>query len=158
MSAPASDMIIRDAKVEDVPQMSAFLGRIAEMGRRVSPWDEDFVLRNYINAADKIQCALAEDDGKVLGFQSLKLATEGNIYDVTPGWGIIGTHVNPDAARRGVGRSLFTKTLRAAHEHGLKKIDASISAANPEGLAYYEAMGFRTYRSPNDLICKCYDL
>lgn len=151
-------MIIRNATAEDVPQMSAFLGRIAEMGRRVSPWDEDFVLRNYINAADKIQCALAEGDGKVLGFQSLKLAKEGNIYGVTAGWGVIGTHVNPDAARRGVGRTLFASTLSAEREYGLKKIDASISAANPEGLAYYEAMGFRTYRTPDDLICKCYDL
>ncbi|MDX8351577.1 GNAT family N-acetyltransferase [Cognatiyoonia sp. IB215182] len=151
-------MIIREATVEDVPQMGAFLGRIAEMGRRVSPWDEDFVLRHYVNAADKIQCALADDNGAVLGFQSLKLATEGNIYGVTPGWGVIGTHVNPKSARRGVGRALFVATLKAAKQSGLEKIDASISAENPEGLAYYEAMGFRTYRTPDDLICKSFEV
>lgn len=151
-------MHITDATADHVPQMSAYLLRLKQMGKRNSRGDEAFVYDHYINADDKIKCTLAEDDGTVLGFQSLKLATVGNIYDVTPGWGIIGTHINPDAARRGVGRALFAVTWQAAKDHGLEKIDASIGDTNPEGLAYYEAMGFRTYRTPDGLICKCYDL
>lgn len=151
-------MIIREATATDAPQMSAFLTRLTEMGRRTRPSDESFVLDYYINGPQKIQCTLAEDDGIVLGFQSLSLAMEGNQWGVTPGWGMIGTHVNPDAARRGVGRALFPATLQAARDYGLQKIDASIGADNAEGLGYYEAMGFRTYRTPDGLVCKCYDL
>ena len=151
-------MITRDATADDVPQMSAFLMRLMEMGKRTNGSDPAFVLDRYINAADNIKTTLAEDNGAVLGFQSLKRATEGNIYGVTPGWGIVGTHVNPDAARRGVGRALFPVTLQAAKTAGLHKIDASIGVGNAEGQAYYEAMGFRTYRTPDGLVCKCYTL
>lgn len=70
----------------------------------------------------------------------------------------MGTHVNPDAARRGVGKALFPVTLLAAKAYGLAKIDATIGANNPEGLGYYEAMGFRTYRTPDGKICKQYVL
>ncbi len=151
-------MIIRDATAADVPQMSAFLTRLKDMGKRTSGSDEPFVLDYYINSTQQIRCSLADDDGTVLGFQSLKLATDGNEWGVTPGWGIIGTHVNPDAARRGVGRALFPSTVEAAKSAGLQKIDASIGANNAEGQGYYEAMGFRTYRKPDGLICKVFDV
>ncbi|MEJ6404488.1 GNAT family N-acetyltransferase [Yoonia sp. 2307UL14-13] len=151
-------MIIRDATAKDVPQMSAFLTRLTEMGKRTRPSDEGFVLGHYINAPHKIQCALAEEDGVVLGFQWLGVAVENDEFGVTPGWGVVGTHVNPDAARRGVGRALFPVTVKAAEAHGLKHIDASIGADNAEGLGYYEAMGFRTYRTPEGRICKRYDI
>lgn len=149
-------MKVTDAAAHHVPQISAFLTRLTEMGKRTRPSDEKFVLDHYINGAAKIQCVLAEDDGMVLGFQWLGLATEGNEFGVEPGWGIIGTHVNPDAARRGVGKALFAKTLFAAKAAGLQNIDASIGADNAEGLGYYEAMGFRTYRTPAGKVCKQY--
>ncbi|WP_299404074.1 GNAT family N-acetyltransferase [uncultured Roseobacter sp.] len=152
-------MKIRDATKEDVAEMSAFLQQLAALGKRTSRSDPAFVLSNYIHDPNKVQCAVAEDaDGTILGFQSLKVAMEANIYGVEPGWGIIGTHIRPDAARRGVGRALFAATREAAQRSGLTKIDASIAATNPEGLAYYEAMGFRSYRTSDGTICKCLDL
>lgn len=152
-------MKIRDAAAGDVAQMSEFLQQLSAMGKRLSRSDEEYVLANYVNDPDKIRCVVAEDDdGSILGFQSLKKAIEGNIYDVTPGWGIIGTHIRPSAARRGVGRALFEAMRQTAKEAGLKKIDASIGDDNEEGLAYYEAMGFRSYRTSGDVVCKCFDV
>lgn len=149
-------MNIRDAIEDDAAEMSAFLQQLASLGKRTSRSDLEFVLTTYINDPWKVQCVVAEDgDNTILGFQSLKRATEGNIYDVEPGWGIIGTHVRPDAARRGVGRALFAASLQAAKKAGLHKVDASIAGTNTEALAYYEAMGFRTYRMPQGTICKC---
>ncbi|WP_256368722.1 MULTISPECIES: hypothetical protein [unclassified Ruegeria] len=43
---------------------------------------------------------------------------------------------------------MFAVSLKAADDASIEKIDASISNDNPEALAYYEAMGFRTYRTP----------
>ncbi len=147
-------MIFRDAKLGDVAQMSAFLKELTAAGKRKSPDDEAFVRAHYIEDAGKIRCSLAEEDGLVLGFQSLKRADIDNPYGVTSGWGIIGTHIRPSAARRGVGRALFDLSRRAASAASLPMIDATIAADNPEALAYYEAMGFRTYRTLDGSICK----
>jgi ribosomal protein S18 acetylase RimI-like enzyme len=151
-------MIIRDAVLTDVEQMSGFLKELTASGKRKSPDSEPFVRANYIEDPGKIRCSIAEENGIVLGFQSLKRAEAGNKWGVEPGWGIIGTHIRPSAARRGVGRALFGVSHKAAEDASIEKIDASIANDNPEALAYYEAMGFRTYRTPEGLICKCFDL
>lgn len=151
-------MEIRDAVVGDVQQMSAFLKELTASGKRTSPDDEAFVRTHYIEDSVKIRCSVAEDDGIVLGFQSLKRAEVGNKWGVEPGWGIIGTHIRPSAARRGVGRALFSVSRMAAKSAGIANIDATIAATNPEALAYYEAMGFRTYRTSEGLICKRFDV
>ena len=151
-------MMIRQGGVEDIEQMSAFLQQLTASGKRTSPDDVDFVRANYIEDPDGIRCSVAEDEDVILGFQSLKRARAGNKWGVEPGWGIIGTHIRPSAARRGVGRALFATTRQVARDAGLSFIDASIAATNPEALAYYEAMGFRTYRTPDGLICKRFDV
>lgn len=147
-------MQIRDAIVDDVKQISAFLKELTASGKRTSPDDETFVRAYYIEDSLKLRCSVALDNGVILGFQSLKLAEPDNKWGVEPGWGIIGTHIRPSASRRGVGRALFEVSCMAAENAGIDNIDASIAATNPEALAYYEAMGFRTYRTPDGLICK----
>jgi ribosomal protein S18 acetylase RimI-like enzyme len=121
--------------------------------------DPGFVLRHYINHPDRIQCSVAIDDkGGILGFQSLKIARQTNPYGTPVGWGIIGTHVRPTAARRGVGRCLFSASQHAARSSGLEKIEAFIGADNEAALTYYEAMGFRSYRRKDGAICKAYEV
>jgi len=151
-------MRIRNGVLGDVEQMSALLRDLTASGKRKSPDNEAFVRANYIQDPAKIRCSVAEDNGVVLGFQSLKLAEAGNPWGVEPGWAFIGTHIRPSAARRGVGRALFAVSHEAAKDAAIEKIDASIASDNPEALAYYEAMGFRTYRRLNGLTCKCFDL
>ena len=151
-------MTIRDAVLGDVKKMSGLLKELTASGKRKSSDSEAFVRDHYIEDPRKIRCSVAEEKGVLLGFQSLIRADTGNSYGVEPGWGIIGTHIRPSAARRGVGRALFAVSLKAAEDASIAKIDASIANDNPEALAYYEAMGFRTYRTPQGLICKCLDL
>ena len=151
-------MRIRDAILGDIEQMSGFLKELTASGKRKSPDSEAFVRAHYIEDPGKIRCSVAEENGVVLGFQSLKRAEAGNKWGVEPGWGIIGTHIRPSAARRGVGRALFAVTRKAAEDASIAKIDASIANDNMEALAYYEAMGFRTYRTSEGLICTCLDL
>ena len=154
-----SALRVREATVADIPRISEILQQLTRLGKRTRPSDEDFVRSNYVEHREHIRCSVAiDEDDTILGFQILKRAWEGNIYGVTPGWGIIGTHVGPNAARRGVGKTLFSSTLAAAEKAGLTSIDATIANTNTEGLAYYEAMGFRTYRTPEGKICKRFDL
>jgi GNAT superfamily N-acetyltransferase len=150
-------MIVRDAVMGDALEISGFLEKLASIGKRNIPSDVGYVRTHYIGHADKIQCAVAEDeDGTLLGLQILKMASEGNAYGVDVGWGIIGTHVRPSAARRGVGKALFAATRKAAVDAGLSRIDATIGATNLEGISYYDAIGFETYKTLDTRICKCF--
>ncbi|MBO6897594.1 MAG: GNAT family N-acetyltransferase [Shimia sp.] len=152
-------MIIREARAEDAAEVSAFLQALVVLGKRRLPADEDFVRDVYIGHADNIACSVAEDaDGSLLGIQILLRATEGNPYCVAPGWGIIGTHVNPKAARRGVGRKLFATTRAAAETAGLQRIEATIGAQSPGALAYYDSMGFETVARDDEKVRKVFEV
>ena len=137
--------------------MVAVQNAIRAAGLRRTAVDVASVLERYLLHPDRIACSVAEEAaGRILGFQSLRRMTAGNPHGVAEGWGFIGTHVSPSAARQGVGSALFRATLAAARHAGVENIDASIGADNALGLAYYHAMGFRTYRSGDGLICKVY--
>lgn len=151
-------MITRPATEADAPQMSALLGAIIRKWQSPRAYDEALVRDHYISAPGLIQCTVAEEGGDILGFQVLKRAWQGNPYGVAPGWGIIGSYVKLGAHGRGVGRALFAETLRQARAAGLEMIDATIGDDNAEGLAYYEAMGFRSYRTEPGCDCKCLDV
>jgi len=150
-------MMIRPAIRTDAPKISEMLEQIVAAGKRTAPSDPDHVASYYLTSPERIECSIAvDDDGTVLGLQSLSLAVEGNRFDTPIGWGIIGTHVSPLAARRGIGKRLFQATTLAAHEAGITDIEAFIGASNAEGQAYYEAIGFRTCRTTDTAICKRY--
>lgn len=149
---------VRQAVKNDAFEVSQLLEELTAVGKRNLPSDENFVSNQYIEHTDNIRCSVAVDQsGEILGIQILKRACEANAFGVEPGWGIIGTHVKPSAARRGVGKALFAATFKAAKEAGLEKIDATIGANNPEGLAYYEAIGFRTYKTSDGKVSKCFN-
>ncbi|MEP5729832.1 MAG: GNAT family N-acetyltransferase [Sulfitobacter sp.] len=152
-------MKIRQATIDDIPEICTFLMELTAIGKRRLPSDAAYVRSHYIEHPDAIQCAVAQvENGDLLGLQILKHASEGNPYGVTTGWGIIGTHVRPSAARRGIGKALFAATLTAAKAADLKKIDATIGSDNQEGLAYYDAIGFRSYKDLGRRVCKCFDV
>jgi ribosomal protein S18 acetylase RimI-like enzyme len=150
-------MDIRSAVPDDADEMSNVLDDIFRAGQRSQLSDRAFVLQRYIDHPSRIQCSVAIDThGQIMGFQSLKRTWIGNPYDVQEGWGIIGTHISPRAARRGVGAALFKVSLLAAKTAALNSIDATIGEDNHPALAYYEAIGFKTYRKAEKCICKCF--
>lgn len=151
--------MIREAVPGDATAMSEMLQELIAAGQRASRGDVTFVRLHYIEHPYRLHCLLAEDeDGTILGFQSLKCAHDGNPYDTPTGWGIIGTHIRPSAARRGVGSQLFAETLSAAGTSQLPAIEAYISDENEPALGYYESLGFRTRRSSDGIVRKVYEL
>ena len=120
--------------------------QLANLGKRTSRTDPEFIKETYACAPNRIRCVVAEDDdGTVLGLQVLKVAADGNPLNVAPGWGIIGTHIRPDAARCSIRRALFIQTSKAAEDAELTKIGAHSAA----GLTYSDEIGFKTYRTPD---------
>ena len=76
---------------------------------------------------------VAEQDGVVVGFAVL-LAPSGGACELD------GLFVEPEAMRGGVGRLLIEDAKSIARERGATRIDA---VANPQALAFYEAVGFK---------------
>lgn len=149
---------IRPARSSDAEDMAEVQNAIYRAGRRASPSDAALVRERYLDTEHRIACTVAEQDGRVVGFQSLQRAWPENPYGVAAGWGIIGTHIRPDAGRRGVGRRLFATSLAAAKAAGVRHIDASIGADNSPALAYYSAMGFTPYRDGSGTIPHRFDV
>ncbi len=131
---------------------------IYRAGLRASPVDDALVLERYLDATYRVACTVAEEEGQVLGFQSLIRPRPDYPYEVPEGWGVIGTHIHPSAGRQGIGRRLIARSLSAAKAAGLRHIDASIAADNAPALAYYSAMGFVPYRQGGDVIPHRFDL
>lgn len=152
-------MIIRHAQKDDAIGIAEVLRDLVKAGKRTKRDDPEFALMHYISHPNQIGCHVAEDkDGSILGFQSIKLARPRNEYGAPVGWALIGTHIRPNSARRGIGKALFASTLKTAKNAGVPAIEAFIGEKNAEGQAYYKAMGFVEYRQAKGAVCKSLNL
>lgn len=50
--------------------------------------------------------------------------------------------VRQDARRQGVGRALVERALRWVRDSGVARVEIQVATANPEGQAFWRAMGF----------------
>lgn len=143
MTSDPSGVAIRPGTSKDVEPAARMLQALVTAGKRTAPADPDFTRRQYFDAGPgQIAIFVAAKGEGILGLQVLKRAEQGDPYGVPTGWGMIGTHVHPDAAGQGIGRRLFAETAAAARRAGLDRIDAAIAPENAEGQGYYAAMGF----------------
>ena len=79
--------------------------------------------------------------GTVVGFQNVEpFATFTRAFDHV---GVIGTFVDLESRRSGIGRQLFAATFAEARRRGFRKLVAYVRADNPGALAAYLAHGFR---------------
>lgn len=94
----------------------------------------------------------------IVGFQGLQWANPAYKDELDASWAIIATFVRQEYHGMGIGRSLFTTTLEAAKDAGVTKIDATIRSYNTGGQAYYDHMGFKTYRETDVSVSKRFDV
>lgn len=136
-------MIVRRAIPADVPAMTALQNAIIRRGgttaHEVERTDAE-VRAAYIDGPTVLCCHVAENAGRILGFQVL-----GRYPGLLEGWGELGTFVDVTLQRGGVGVALFAATVEAARGFGLLTLDATIRADNAAGLGYYSRRGFVDY-------------
>ena len=137
-------MIIRPATPQDAAAMSALQNRIIRIGGTTAhevEHDAAYVDLHYISGPEVICCVVAEQEGQVIGWQSV-------------GWWReephIGSFVAPGIQAMGVGAQMFALTRDLVQTAGLTVIHASIRADNAPGLAYYAKMGFADYATDPD--------
>ena len=141
-------MIVRRATPADAPAMTVLLNAIIAIGGTTAhqrPFTAERALEVYITGPCVVSCFVAEDDGRLLGFQGLE------VWDGLPeGWADIGTFVAPGLQRGGVGRALMAATLDSARAAGIVTINATIRADNAPGLGFYAREGFRDHAADPD--------
>jgi L-amino acid N-acyltransferase YncA len=129
-------VITRLAVRTDAATMTALLNEVIAIGGTTAHQEEMTVAlleEHYLTGADVLSAVVAEEAGRVAGWQSV-------------GWwrgeAHIGTFVQPGLQARGAGRTMFGLTCALLREKGVAKIVASIRADNGPGLAYYARIGF----------------
>lgn len=131
------------------------------------PFDAASMDAAYISLPQLVSCFVAEDGGRIFGFQGLMRSFDPD--DPLPdNWATIGTFTQVGGTQRGIGSALFAATSQVARDAGVAVIDATIRADNAGGLAFYSRQGFIDYGRlvgvplkdgrPVDRIRKRYDI
>jgi L-amino acid N-acyltransferase YncA len=130
-------MIVRKAMRHDALGMAELLNQIIAIGGTTAheqPTTEAKTRHHAIDGPDVLSSAVAEKDGRIVGWQSVE-QWQGEPH--------IGTYVQPGLQAKGIGAELFALTLAALRAQRAGYIIASIRADNLPGLAYYARIGFR---------------
>ena len=136
---------VRPTTMADLPGLRALLNEIIAVGGTTAietPLSEVEFADHYLRGDRFICCHTAmADNGILLGFQALE--TNPKLHD---DWADIATFARAQPKTPGVGSALFPDTLAVARAQGYVAINATIRADNTGGLAYYDKMGFETYK------------
>lgn len=163
-------LLVRPALRPDAPAMAELINAIIAIGGTTAyedPFDAARMIAEYIDPPRFVSCVVAEEDGRLLGFQGTTRSYDAS--DPFPDdWAIIGTFTRVGLTGRGVGAAMFAGTVEIARAAGIRTIDATIRADNTGGLAFYSRLGFVDYAviaakplkdgAPMDRIRKRFDL
>ena len=134
---------IRAVAGNDAESLADLLNAIIARGGTTAfetAFTADELDRAYLTGPDVHCCFVAEDDGRLLGFQTL-----GKQKFLPAGVGDIATFTRVGTTQSGVGTALFAATTTCARSLGLVAINATIRADNEGGLAFYNRMGFKDH-------------
>lgn len=141
---------VRAATEIDAVSMCEMLNPIIKTGgstAHINLFSPERMQKHYIAPPRSISCVVAEKNGLVLGFQALEWSDPdwSGIDPIAGDWAIIASFVSETARGLGVGRALFSETMKHASRHNVVAIDATIRADNLSGLGFYTALGFVDY-------------
>lgn len=156
-------IVIRPARRPDAPAMCQLLNAIIREGGTTAhreAFSEEKMIALYIEAPLGIACTVAAEGEDIVGFQSLEWCDPNWTGDhaLPADWTVIATYVAQAAHGQGIGRLLFSETIKAARAADVKTIDATIRYENTGGLAYYSRMGFVDYHQYDEACAKRFDL
>jgi ribosomal protein S18 acetylase RimI-like enzyme len=135
---------IRQATVDDAAGISAVWEAIvaekiySAVDRAFTPEEE----RSYLGAlSERESCFVADDAGRVVGFQSLDKWSA--FMTSTAHVGQLGTFVLKEYRGTGVGPRLAAATFDFARSHGYEKLVIFVRGSNTGAQSFYKSLGFR---------------
>ncbi|MCJ7548551.1 MAG: GNAT family N-acetyltransferase [Anaerolineae bacterium] len=131
-------MLVRDVREDDAEALSQLL--TAFTGLTTTPAQ---ILQRLARSRGIEHPILAELDGKVVGFASLRLLNY--LGEEAPYAEISELFVLKDYRRRGVARALMTEMEGRARAAGARSLTVLTGADNEMALALYRAMGFQEF-------------
>ena len=151
-----TDIIIRPARREDLERVNELRrmvndvhvqGRPAHFKPGFGPELQGHIHDQFDNP-QRFGVLVAEADGDVVGFATVQYVhrPEGpytlplDFYHMEE-FGVDAAH-----RRRGVATALVDYMKRDARERGFQRLDLDVWGFNDDALAFYEAVGFSTYR------------
>ena len=85
---------------------------------------------------------LAEVDGTPVGFCSVRIDVAPPIHEEVERAEITDLWVAPAQRRQGLGRELVGAALAWARERNVSRVEVRVATSNPEGQAFWRALGF----------------
>ena len=148
-------MIVRQATETDLPRINELRRQVNDL--HVSSRPDVFrpgcsqELQDHVNvlfAGDCREILVAEADGVVVGFACLKyIDRPASPYrNAIRFVAIEELGVDEACQRQGTGRLLVDSVRSRAREQGYSRIELDMWEFNENALAFYERIGFRTYR------------
>jgi len=140
-----TQVAIRKATEADAEAILAVLEGIA--AERIytaidRPWSADEQRRYLAALSGREAIHVAESDTRtVIGYQTLELwaPTLRSMAHV----GQVGTFLRPEWRGRGVGKTLFRRTLDFARERHFRKFVIQVRSSNTSAQSFYQRLGFR---------------
>lgn len=139
--------MIRAATPDDIPALANILNALIDAGGTTAleiPFSYEDFDRQFVSGANVVCCHVAIDQATrhALGFQMLERDRDPASDRID-----IATFARSEPKVVGVGTVLFAVTKARAQALGIPTIIAEIRADNRGGLAYYDKMGFRTFKT-----------
>lgn len=141
---------VRGAERRDLDRLTALWTALAEHHARLDPL---FTLRS--DAGSRIRALLEsqlrsphraifvfDDDGDLPGFCMVGVDRAPPILEEVVRAEITDLGVRAEARRRGIGRALVDAALDWVRERGVARVEVRVAAQNPEGQAFWRALGF----------------
>lgn len=121
------ELIIRDARTEDIPALEALEQECFSM-----PWTGEQLIAQLPDGSHRF--LVAEREGTLLGYVGMMFVLdEGYISNVATA---------PEARRQGVGRALITALLEEADKLELSFVTLEVRRSNEPAKALYAQQGF----------------
>lgn len=143
------NITIREARADDVGQMTELLNEIIEIGGTTAylkPLAKDDFAKRVANAPSTASWSVAcDENGRIVGFQWAEP------HDQLPkDAASIATFVRVGVVGGGIGTKLFEATKAKQRGFGVNWLNASIRSDNDSGLRYYSKMGFKDWKVEPD--------
>ncbi len=150
-----NEIIVREARREDLEGVNVIRKQVHQLhlnGRpdmfRGDGWEvvKDVAEKRFESDKDLVIAAAMEEE--IVGFALIKMA-EIKDHPVKPDQLIYHVEefgVDENHKRMGIGRKLMHFIREDAKRRGYKRVDLDVWAFNKNALAFYESIGFETFR------------